>query len=116
MRPPTRTSDKLVVISAVALLFQQKVNDDYLAGFWRQDIIPEVMWHTNIIMMPTENHDDEYIAPSWSWASVASSIGFLDMDDFKACSQILDVQITPSTMNRLGDVANGYIRLYGSVT
>lgn len=73
----TFKSDKLVAISGVASAIQGYTKDEYLAGLWRRDIIPQLAWFP--LHGRSENFLDTlgtecYTAPSWSWASVSGPI------------------------------------------
>lgn len=47
---------------------------DYLAGLWKYDIIPCLLWHVangrQVNGNPSQRIPDEPRAPSWSWASI----------------------------------------------
>ena len=69
--------DKLMAFSGIAQGFKQvdNPNDDYVAGLWRRLLPASLCWTT---MDPDRTHrPDIYRAPSWSWASLQGSVGFL---------------------------------------
>jgi hypothetical protein len=67
----TYWSDKLVAISGIARLVTQKRDMDYLAGLWREHLVRQLVWGTDLTSVsPT----DQYQAPSWSWAAINSQV------------------------------------------
>lgn len=62
-------SDKLPAFSGLASAFHTPEFGVYLAGLWEKDLIYGLNWRP---IDPWENPpvEDEYIAPSWSWASM----------------------------------------------
>jgi hypothetical protein len=67
VRRLTCAEDKLPAISGVAQEIAARINDTYYAGMWRQDLHRGLLWSFDGECLPSE----KYIAPSWSWASVA---------------------------------------------
>ncbi|KAH9221141.1 heterokaryon incompatibility protein-domain-containing protein, partial [Leptodontidium sp. 2 PMI_412] len=78
----TYSTDRLVAISGIAAQFQPKIRSKYLAGLWEFSIATDLLWRV-------ENTDDletvypkrelqarpsEYIAPTWSWASINTAV------------------------------------------
>lgn len=60
-------SDKLLVVGKVALAMSDNTMGDYLAGIWSKHIISGLAWGRMFsLLTPTT----EYVAPTWSWASV----------------------------------------------
>lgn len=76
------SSDRLVAISGVAKWFQRHNNDIFMAGMWKTNLETQLLWEVR----ETENKPlgascrselpSEYIAPSWSWASVNEPIRY----------------------------------------
>ncbi|KAF2674286.1 HET-domain-containing protein [Microthyrium microscopicum] len=67
-RKLTKGRDKLVAISGLAKEFQTVMDDDYVAGLWREDMINELAWrvpvhHQQPDRKPAEEYDS-YLAPS----------------------------------------------------
>jgi hypothetical protein len=65
----TDKADKLVAISAIAEINQMSNADEYLAGLWKKDLLPGIMWRVEMTNGPPPR-PTKYQAPSWSWASV----------------------------------------------
>ncbi|TVY22392.1 hypothetical protein LHYA1_G008428 [Lachnellula hyalina] len=70
----TKQTDRLPALSGLAIR-SSPVLGEYLAGLWKHSFISDLLWRINKlehdIVRPTE-----YIAPSWSWASVAGPVSF----------------------------------------
>jgi hypothetical protein len=59
-------SDKLNALTGIAREFQSCLNDEYLAGLWKGDLVRGLLWRT----AEPDPGSTIYVAPSWSWASV----------------------------------------------
>ncbi|KAF2180946.1 HET-domain-containing protein [Zopfia rhizophila CBS 207.26] len=84
----TYGGDKLVAISAVAEEIGRSYGGRYLAGMWEQDLVMDLQWfrqNTEYSVGTSESlpnagekrrdlRPSEYVAPSWSWASIDGSI------------------------------------------
>lgn len=81
--------DRLPAISAIAKitrghLDQQNRAESYLAGLWKGDIKRGIVWKPDekecyedyVTRMGELCNPDKFIAPSWSWASTLSQVGF----------------------------------------
>jgi hypothetical protein len=66
--------DRLLAISAIARRFQLALKDQYAAGLWRGHIADLLLWES---LEPRTPAPREYLAPSWSWASVTGPVAFL---------------------------------------
>jgi hypothetical protein len=71
LRQLTHASDKLLVVAGIAKELQSRLGSDYKAGLWTKD------FHKGLLWSPFRNQINsrairysEYIAPSWSWASI----------------------------------------------
>ncbi|KAL1948637.1 hypothetical protein VTO73DRAFT_10443 [Trametes versicolor] len=77
-RSATLESDRLVACAAVAQQFARVLGCDYLAGFWRSNVLlNDLLWQCDRI---TTKHKPRrpaaYLAPSWSWA-VARNVYYI---------------------------------------
>lgn len=75
-RQSTFPQGKLVAFSAIATCFGQYCGfspDEYWAGLWKKLIIPCLLWFVGPSNSITRQCSPEYIAPSWSWASVSTA-------------------------------------------
>jgi hypothetical protein len=62
----TYAKDKLVAISGLARLVQDKTGDQYVAGMWRKYLEIQLCWSVD----RPGRRISPYTAPTWSWASI----------------------------------------------
>ncbi|KAK0707860.1 heterokaryon incompatibility protein-domain-containing protein, partial [Lasiosphaeris hirsuta] len=69
-RQLTDTKDTLHAVSALSNMFAEVHGDTYLAGLWKENLVPELSWfvETNDRRDPT-TPGMRLAAPTWSWAS-----------------------------------------------
>jgi hypothetical protein len=68
----TNPSDKLVAIGGVASLLRETLFMDYYAGIWGYRIVEGLSW----MRQGPGGKAVDYRAPSWSWASQDSGVGY----------------------------------------
>jgi hypothetical protein len=105
-RKLSKPSDKLPAISGIASIFARRLNDQYVAGLWRSDLIGSLSWQS-----PNCKRVREYRAPSWSWASVDGIIGFTPEFLYKPLATIIDVKVDLKGANPYGEVSEGRIKI-----
>lgn len=110
-RKLTNLNDKLIAISAVAKEFERVMNDEYLAGLWRNRFAAYLNWEW--IGSVYKGQLSEYRAPSWSWASTEGEVWFDDASqaDRQDLMKILDVKIETVSADRTGQVRGGFVRV-----
>lgn len=70
-RQLTVALDKLLGIAAMAEEYtRQKCTTEYYAGLWKEDFASQLLWVTDGEEDCSTSKPKQYIAPSWSWASV----------------------------------------------
>lgn len=112
-------TDKLVALSAVASQIHQHIQSEYLAGLWRRHLAYQLLWRaTPVPWLDQQARPSEYIAPTWSWASVtysvksACNVQFSDERDIVI--KIMDVKVEFVTeLNPFGQVKSGYLQIQG---
>ena len=70
-------ADRLPAISAIASLFQEWLEDDYVCGLWRRTILYDLFWEFNDHTPLTLNPEGPYIGPSWSWISYPRGVSYV---------------------------------------
>ncbi|KAF4971524.1 hypothetical protein FSARC_1660 [Fusarium sarcochroum] len=62
----------MVAISAVAEQMSLILDDEYVAGLWKNDMIRGLLWWSmqGGYLKPRRLEGKDYVAPSWSWASL----------------------------------------------
>lgn len=69
-------SDKLLVVGKSALAISDGSMGDYLAGIWSKHVASGLAWGR---MFSPLTSATEYVAPTWSWASVDGPVGIDDV-------------------------------------
>ncbi|KAJ8118413.1 hypothetical protein OPT61_g614 [Boeremia exigua] len=70
-RSMTNDGDKLNAIAGTMTYFQKHMNDDYLAGLWRNHLMKELSWKIRGAKRPATKR-----APSWSWMALDGPVCF----------------------------------------
>lgn len=117
----TFPTDKLPAISGTAAYFFEYLHCSYLAGHWYDDLPQSLVWS---VISTEENlrcSPRDYIAPSWSWASVTQGIyqpfretGTNTM--LSSAVKLVEVHCDVAGKNPYGRVSSGFIVLRGKVS
>jgi hypothetical protein len=106
-------TDKLIALSGIAHEVQAMIKSDYLASLWSSHLPFNLTWAPNHYQPPYRSQ--EYVAPSWSWASIHNTfIGFLhsEVKDKKPHLVVLSYGTTPANpQDRFGQVVDGFIEV-----
>lgn len=73
----TYISDRLPAIAGLAALVAEHDGGKYCSGIWWEDVAFGICWKKCSEL----ERIDEYIAPSWSWASVKGPVEFVDANE-----------------------------------
>ena len=68
----TYHSDRHAALAAIVKKFEEKLQDEYIAGAWRSQLIKDLCWSTRY---PAEIAPDS-TSPSWSWEALMASIEY----------------------------------------
>lgn len=104
----SRESDKLPAFSGLARLFKEKLDDTYVAGLWRNNIVEGLCWQS---FGPPHTRPKMYRAPSWSWASIDGLVAISSIGSWEDLVEIVDVQVQVKGENPFGEVSGGSIEL-----
>ncbi|KAI0880893.1 HET-domain-containing protein [Annulohypoxylon maeteangense] len=117
--------DKLPAISALARTFSHMYpGQRYLAGLWDSDIESGLLWTPNVIEdahIYLQKRKDEYIAPTWSWASNPKmtrwvwGVGQSDHFFIKEF-ELRESEIITQEMNPYGRVYGGHLLLHAKTS
>ncbi|KAK8098834.1 uncharacterized protein PG998_012075 [Apiospora kogelbergensis] len=118
--------DRLPALGGVARTFAGKrTSSPYLAGLFEDSILDDLLWDVRAGKMgrPTPG---KYIAPSWSWASVAEPVTYRDglvywddeiyQDSQEARTEFADVRFCEAIragLDEFGQVQSGLLRITG---
>ncbi|KAH0526031.1 hypothetical protein TsFJ059_009413 [Trichoderma semiorbis] len=118
----TKSSDRLPALSGLAKAVSQSSKDEYLAGLWKNGLIEGLAWCGS---QGAEKLDkpEEYIAPSWSWASVTGSVRFpiytwyerarwsANMSDFEPLAEYVSHSLDLLDLDQHGRLKGGWLRI-----
>ncbi|KAK7705784.1 hypothetical protein SLS64_007731 [Diaporthe eres] len=111
-RKLSKPTDRLPAISGLARLFHKRFGGQYVAGIWSKAMMEGLAWQGLGERAPVSQ--DQYIGPSWSWASYAGigamgpNPGWVDIAD------ILDWHVDlKHEANPFGEVEDAWVRIRG---
>ena len=107
----TDSRDKLPALSGIVTYFQRAMEDDYLAGLWRQHLVYDLSWMSRDAARPLL-----WRCPSWSWMSVDGPITFQGdrIEWFEPMINILACHVQPVVESaRFGHVKSGSLVIRG---
>jgi hypothetical protein len=126
----TKEEDRLPALSAIANEVHLKIQDTYLAGLWKRNLLLGLLWLSSSCPdWPIPGYDlysyypepghlpNKYRAPSWSWASIeTNALGYASDDSIMAgqdecTARILQAECQVSGISITGEVSGGFIRL-----
>lgn len=118
----TFQSDKLVAVAGLAAEIQRMVRDEYCAGLWKKHLLSHLLWRAN--PMERRQGDElvsgpnclEYVAPSWSWASVQCPVEavYFDPEFHYPVAKILDLQLNlVNKDNMFGALKDAAVQIRG---
>ncbi|KAL6879042.1 heterokaryon incompatibility domain-containing protein [Trichoderma novae-zelandiae] len=131
-RALTKRKDKLVAFGAVAQIFGQVTGlpvdtpGEYAAGTWRSYLPFGLHWavgeNAERYVLQPGAEDEDYVIPSWSWASMDGLVRFHDgrslketrEEQCKGMPRVVDVQVITEG-GPFGPVKSGYITLHGPI-
>ena len=110
----TVTSDRLPALSGIAHHCAVRQGSKYLAGLWLSDLPRTLCWVTRGFPRRCNN----YLAPSWSWASTDGRIDFSgrifpQQPREKSSMEIMEAECTPAGEDPFGQVSDGYLVVKG---
>jgi Heterokaryon incompatibility protein (HET) len=127
-RDLTNPADKLAAMSGLASVIVESLNlhsGAYLAGLWEAHLAKGLLWH---VREPPDYPDarslglgrrySEYLAPSWSWASIRSGVKYFTEHYqflFQQNVDIIEAMCETSPLDPTGRVKSGHIVLRGQL-
>ena len=104
------SSDRLVALSGVARVFHSAYQSTYLAGLWERDLLSGLCWYLRPSGGELKRRPNEYIAPTWSWASINQPVQWSKCVEFgRFDAEIVQALCTPKTHDPFGAVRDGRI-------
>ncbi|KAK2616159.1 hypothetical protein N8I77_002866 [Diaporthe amygdali] len=112
----TYDTDKLPALSGLAretAKLRKDDKDEYLSGLWRSTVLLDLCWSD---YYDTPRIPEEYLAPSWSWASLHAKISYTAGGSgfgYRPAAQFIDASLKFATGDSYGAVHDGWIHLLG---
>jgi hypothetical protein len=106
----TFSKDRIVAISGIARLFAARFGTTYLAGMWKEDLVKQLCWSSE----KASEINTRSSMPSWSWASINTSVSFPESLGMERNSIPLVSILEATTVvcsDIFGDVKGGKIRM-----
>ncbi|KAI3540283.1 HET domain-containing protein [Colletotrichum abscissum] len=108
-RKLTVPNDKFSALSGLARTFSSALEDEYVAGLWKSDLVRGMLWNT--VMQPSK--PKAWRAPSWSWASSDAEIAWdlrFSLPLIQKCS-IENIHIETAGSDPFGRLESAWIEL-----
>lgn len=111
--------DRLPAISGAAAQFYEHLHCPYLAGHWYDDLAQSLVWNVRDVRQSRVTPlPKEYIAPSWSWASIPQPVAYptISIDSnriLSSAAKTVQVHCEVAGTNPYGRVSSGFIDLRG---
>jgi hypothetical protein len=118
----TALKDRLPALAGLASTMHDKLQDEYVAGLWRADYARGLGWrcenpesHKDATSNnKSNNNKKEFIAPSWSWASILAEVIFPYKGTAHVDLQIIDINVTPvSSTSPFADLISASLTIRG---
>jgi hypothetical protein len=75
-RDLTCSEDRLPALAGIVRYLKDFLQDDYLAGTWKNSLVEHLTWSINSNILNRGGYEPCKTAPSWSWASVNRPVRF----------------------------------------
>lgn len=120
----TYATDRLPAFGGIAKRFQAKTQFTYTAGLWKELLPEALIWRKWPTSTPPEGYriPDDYIAPSWSWASVRGHVTNFITTDYPPIplaegAVVIGVECKPANeANPFGQVKTGRLTMEGKLS
>jgi hypothetical protein len=118
----TFDKDMFPAISGVVKSMQKHRTDRYLAGLWEASILDDLAWQATDSTVPRPK---TWLAPTWSWASVASPVSYLNYrtilsDEYVRRAEpatqrtvLIEASVTPAGPDPTAEICQGQLVLFG---
>lgn len=109
----TKQDDRLIALSGVGQRLQSILQDEYLAGIWRQQLPQNLIWKPVTVGDPCFRVPNR--GPSWSWASIEGPI-YLPFQRGRGedLISIIEAQTIPvQSEDYFGEVKSGTLHVKG---
>ncbi|KAI1460963.1 heterokaryon incompatibility protein-domain-containing protein [Annulohypoxylon moriforme] len=122
----TNRKDLLPALSGIAQCFHQRLQDDFLAGFWKKDLLRSLLWFVHYFdgdYAPYESEflpsHDSYTVPSWSILGRGYSQGSWEYDwrleSIRPATQLLYATTDLKSGNPFGIITGGKLTIRSKI-
>ncbi|KAK7985790.1 hypothetical protein PG996_004969 [Apiospora saccharicola] len=124
----TKRQDKFAALAGIARAVADTTGDEYLAGLWKRDIEFHLCWSATrpeAERKRRHSHGSDWLAPTWSWASVEGPVTHLSIGadrevdltgDFATrFAHVYNTEMTFSGVGPFGQLSWGVLYLRCSV-
>ena len=108
----TYSSDRLPALAGIARRQHEITGDQYLAGMWRDGLIPQLGWYLE--EPQRKKTRPKWRGPTWAWTAIDGQVTFwsfwkndIMVEKSKNHIRVIDVWTTPSGPDRFGAVTGG---------
>ncbi|KAH6869670.1 heterokaryon incompatibility protein-domain-containing protein [Thelonectria olida] len=112
----TKDGDKLIALCGIAKALSKKLGQQYFAGIWGSNLLQGLLWQVYKYLegmdMDTVRYRN-YVAPSWSWASVDGPVYPFTTSIDAPLVEILDVQTQSISGDQFGQLTGGHLTVRG---
>jgi hypothetical protein len=129
-RSLTKQIDILPAVSGIAQAIARSTSDEYFGGLWESYLPRCLLWRSTWTIehgLATHSRPIDYLAPSWSWASIrgpvdypsyflGSSYSWNSNPDPHFIPKIISVTCDPSGSDAFGTLAGGKLCIEGKVS
>ncbi len=120
----TKQTDRLPALAGLAQAVARETGSEYLAGLWRSGLLEGLVWCRSREAGPGLAATTEYVAPSWSWASVSGAVQFpvycwyerrahwkAKMADFEPLAEYVGHEMVTKDVDDFGRLEGGFLVL-----
>jgi hypothetical protein len=118
-------SDKLPALSGVISALEELTGDICVAGIWKNWFLHGLLWRLQqpewdmyVLFPKPPQRAMPWRAPTWSFASVEGVVIYTLLENDPGvglCAELLDCDVTPKGVNRLGELTKGFARIRAPV-
>jgi hypothetical protein len=122
----TFDKDRLPAIAGLARIMSEALQDQYLAGLWKGNLLEGLTWYSSHTMLSRGLHTHlqnirrhNYVAPSWSWAACPGVRTWRTRNqNFQRITEeatIVYACVNIESEHPFGQVSGGFLRIRGKL-
>ena len=110
------STDKLIALSGIAKIMEERLNDQYIVGMWRRYLASQLLWKVDDASQASGKPSTRPIphrAPTWSWMSLDAKIHPGGYRNEGLWYQVLGVDLEQTNSGGTGVVCRGSLKIKG---